>query len=58
MGKMDLDRAMMMAGQGAGVVEPSGGGGEQVCSQEEADRRGTLSHLMLFFPLVGHFYSP
>ena len=58
MGEMDLDRAM--AGRGAGTTEPSDGGGERLRGQEEADRRGTLSHLVLFpvgrpffFTLVG-----
>ena len=48
MGEMDLDRAMTTAGRGAGTAEPSGGGGERLHGREEADRRGTLSHLVLF----------
>ena len=48
MGKMDLDRALTAAGRGAGTVKPSGGSGEQLHGREEADQRGTLSHLVLF----------
>jgi hypothetical protein len=59
-GKIYLDHAIMKANRGAGTAEPSDGGGEWLRGQEEADQRGTLSHLVLFpvgrpffFTLVG-----
>ena len=57
-GEMDLDRAMTTAGRGAGTAKPSGGGGERLRGREEADRRGTLSHLVFLPEGRPFFFGP